>query len=164
MASSRRTRRNAAFSAGINTGGKANFRPIRRRWPSDESTSSAPREPVIEGFDSLGRAPIHIAAASGDCETLRCLLALATCNREVIDLRRGATPLIWATVCGHIEIIELLLGAGANPHATDAKGYTALHYALAGYANCSRAENPDEMEQTEYRQLCMLLLRATGSV
>ena len=164
MASSRRTRRNSAFSAGVKNGGKANFRPVRHRWPSGESTSPVPPEPAIEGFDSLGRAPIHIAAASGDCDTLRCLLAFATSNNEVVDLRRGATPLIWATVCGHIEIVELLLQAGARTTATDVRGYTALQYALAGYANCSQDEHPDETEQREYRQLCMLLLRATGSV
>jgi hypothetical protein len=41
----------------------------------------------------------------------------------------GVAPLHWAAENGHIHIIELLLGAGADINAKNKDGNTPLHYA-----------------------------------
>ena len=38
----------------------------------------------------------------------------------------GRTPLIRASRGGHVEIVEILLAAGAKKDKTDTDGYTAL--------------------------------------
>ena len=42
---------------------------------------------------------------------------------------RGSTPLMHATWYGHIEVIEILLNAGANINLQNKRGNTALHFA-----------------------------------
>jgi len=132
-----------------------------RRLPDQSRTL---RQPPLSGdvqYDTLGRSPIHLAAASGDCKKLQWLIDSSLGDTELPDLRRGATPLIWATVCGHVEIIKLLLSAGANPNAIDRKGHTALHYALSGFANFLESWSEESnSDKQEYRRLCLLLLRA----
>lgn len=52
---------------------------------------------------------------------------------------RGATPLMHAAGNGHIEIVAVLLGAGADCERRDQRGHTALSYAIrAGRAHAAR--------------------------
>jgi hypothetical protein len=43
--------------------------------------------------------------------------------------KHGHNPLIWASICGHSEVIKALLLRGANINHKTAEGRTALHYA-----------------------------------
>ena len=54
----------------------------------------------------------------------------ADCNTSNDE---GATLLMLAAGAGHIEIVEMLIAAGAKVDATDARGWTALMKALFNY-------------------------------
>ncbi len=41
----------------------------------------------------------------------------------------GRTPLMVAAAGGHLEIVKLMVNAGANPFTTDNRGKTVLDYA-----------------------------------
>ena len=66
---------------------------------------------------------------------MRALLSKgATVNLKSIDagLAGGRTPLIAASRQGHVEVVEVLLAAGADVHAKDGEGRDALMWASAG--------------------------------
>ncbi|MBO7605741.1 MAG: ankyrin repeat domain-containing protein [Elusimicrobiaceae bacterium] len=56
-----------------------------------------------------------------------------------VQEENGLTPLIVAAQAGHIEIVKILLEAGANPYITDNRGFSAEHHAIS-YGNVEIAE------------------------
>lgn len=74
--------------------------------------------------------PIHDAAIRGDAEAVRRLLADGT-PVDQFDTTdpygRKTTALFKATMAGRIEVIELLLDAGANPTLLPSDGKSDLH-------------------------------------
>ena len=83
-------------------------------------------------------APIHDAAKSGDLSMIKRLL-----NRGVdIDLRdaeTGGTPLFYAVLTGHNDVVEYLLLKGANITVVTVKGSTILETAaVAGNVDAGR--------------------------
>ena len=52
----------------------------------------------------------------------------------------GPTALMIAAICGHLDCVRLLLGAGANKDMKDDEGWTALMLATdEGHADCAQA-------------------------
>ena len=74
---------------------------------------------------------IHHYCANGD-------LALAA--QHIVEfngdidstLELGTTPLMVASSCGHVEVVECLIEANASIQCTDQDGYSALAYAIVG--------------------------------
>lgn len=78
------------------------------------------------------------AAAEGDAGTIKSLLA-AGALVDACHPRTGQTPLIRAAFFGREEIVQLLLGAGANPGIKDTVGFTALDWANSrGFVRVTR--------------------------
>lgn len=71
--------------------------------------------------------PLHIAAFSGDIDTVEVLVWYCS----YIDEKdcNGWTPLHFAAQQGHVEVLRTLLREGADIHAVDVKGQTSLHKA-----------------------------------
>uniref|UniRef100_A0A3Q3DBI5 Ankyrin repeat domain-containing protein 16 n=1 Tax=Hippocampus comes TaxID=109280 RepID=A0A3Q3DBI5_HIPCM len=82
--------------------------------------------------DTLGVQPVHQVAVTGQDEALRFLV------RELhVDVNQRATglqltSLHYAAKEGHVSTIKTLLDMGADLHAQDKKGRTALHMASIG--------------------------------
>jgi hypothetical protein len=67
---------------------------------------------------------IAIASRDGDLVSLRCELESTT---DSADRRlQGYAPLHLAILYGHIEVVELLLAAGADPNLIDARGQSPI--------------------------------------
>ena len=128
--------------------------------------------------DATGLLPVHRAAYAGDIvETLHLIdregleVGAGPVENDKILSREGATPLHFAALGGHLELVRrlvergadvharthmlqtplhfaagrnvdvmrLLLDAGADPNAIDRQGVTALHPSVReGDANCVR--------------------------
>ncbi|KAE8996754.1 hypothetical protein PR003_g19669 [Phytophthora rubi] len=77
--------------------------------------------------------PFHSAASRNDVLAVRKFLRKKTdvdCLGELgyVGLNRR-TPLHWAAVSGALEVVDLLLEAGADPNFQDAQGRSPLHWA-----------------------------------
>ena len=91
--------------------------------------------------DAKGNLPIHHAARARDAGALKALLADAEggAQPDVQVLRRLTTPLMIAAAAGATACTTVLLEAGAQLHACDSRGRTALHHAAAsGKCECLR--------------------------
>ena len=78
-----------------------------------------------------GDEALHMAAASGDLETVKELVG----GGAAVDARAGL--LDWMALhlsarFGHLSVVEYLVDSGADVHAADRTGETALHYAAHG--------------------------------
>ncbi|XP_057377484.1 transient receptor potential channel pyrexia-like [Daphnia carinata] len=87
--------------------------------------------------DMVGRSALHYAASSSSADAALCLEILIEHGAivDTWDLNGEATPLICASASGRIELVEVLLKAGANVNAglSDSKnldGTTPLVWAV----------------------------------
>lgn len=90
--------------------------------------------------DEDARTPLHWAAAGGNASVLALLLhrlhhadaasASPPAARKCVNAKdeSGLTPLMSAAAGGHTACVRALLDAGADAHARDDKGCTALHF------------------------------------
>ena len=72
-----------------------------------------------------GYTALHIAAQNGDIELVKYFLSLG-CD---VDGEGYATPLLLAAEYGHKEIVDLLIGNGANVNSVDPESCSPLYYA-----------------------------------
>ncbi|KAF5695164.1 transcription activator acu-15 [Fusarium denticulatum] len=77
--------------------------------------------------------PLIVAAVNGNTKELGKQLDVGR-SVDARDLQNGRTLLIWATLGGHADAVDLLLRRSANPHSQDLRNRTALLHAVAnGY-------------------------------
>jgi ankyrin repeat protein len=151
-------------------------------WAAAESHADVLRV-LIEARADLkartrkGFTALHFAARGGDVETARVLLrAGADVNARSqpdspepgrgaayqASLSAGGTPLLVATMRGHVPMALFLLDQGADPDAGDA-GLLPLHWAVGGWEG--NVSNPvygfsDAMSGIQDRQAKLQLVRA----
>ncbi|KAG9002368.1 phosphate system positive regulatory protein pho81 [Tulasnella sp. 427] len=91
--------------------------------------------------NSNGQFPLHLAARDGHADICRLLLTEAKgAGKDQPDKYSEWTPLFHAARYGHLSAVEVLLGAGCNPHTTDDAGMTAAFYAAwYGFIPCMDA-------------------------
>ncbi len=82
---------------------------------------------IINVKNKSGFSPLTIASYSGNLE----IATLLAKHVENIDLNSNVgTPLMAAVYRNNNDIAKMLLDSGADVNITDAKGTTALHYAI----------------------------------
>lgn len=82
----------------------------------------------VNTIDNVGRTPLFDAAETGNVELIEFLLAhKANVNHADID---KTTPLMRACICGKAPAAQAILEAGADLHATNDYGRTALDFVL----------------------------------
>ena len=67
----------------------------------------------------------------GNVEEVRKLLSICMINVDCSDIN-GWSPLYEAAVCGHKDVVQLLLDRGADPNKAQEDGWTPLHRTAVG--------------------------------
>jgi len=97
-------------------------------------------DPAIMTISSTALRPFMIAAAKGYEEVVNYMLRFGVVRAsKCIDAqnKRGETALWWAVRKGHMEVVKLLVEAGANPIMADNDGQAPMDIAqLQGYHQC----------------------------
>ncbi|MGN7812600.1 ankyrin repeat domain-containing protein [Flavobacterium sp. 22076] len=91
---------------------------------ASNSTSVAKNEITVSAV--YEGTPLVVAVAKGDIDTVKKFIEYgANVNEKADDM----SPLMTAARYNKVEIIKVLLAAGARPSDKNEKGYTALKYA-----------------------------------
>ena len=87
--------------------------------------------------DSKGRGFIHAACALWEPGFVAISLLFLLSIGTDVNLRDdgGQTPLHYLAAWGNLDLVRMLVSAGANPRATDNDGWTVLHSAAKGGNN-----------------------------
>lgn len=76
-----------------------------------------------------GWSPLHLAVMTEEVAIIKALLE-AGAMLDMVD-NDGQTPLLQACLGGNLEVVRLLLAAGANPAHQNKQAHSALHYLAA---------------------------------
>lgn len=92
--------------------------------------------------DEHGETALHLAARFGHLESAKALLetcSVGTVNLNMPENTFGWTPILLASVDGHLPIVEFLVAAGADLTQPDSSGWTAIEHAtLRGHMNIAK--------------------------
>ncbi len=85
----------------------------------------------LAGSGSTTERRGYAAESAGYGDTERHSFRRHRADVNAREQRYGDTALMWAAVAGHVDVVRLLIEAGADVRAVDDEGVTALHLARA---------------------------------
>ena len=86
---------------------------------------------LLQHIDPSSAKLIHLSCANGDLALVAEQIVSSGTNVDS-HIVLGITPLMIASSCGHVEIVECLIQAEANANSTDQNGFPPLAYAITG--------------------------------
>lgn len=99
--------------------------PLAAQQKSGKAASA--KQPTGNATSDVN-ADIGTAARKGDTATVQALLKSPGSDINALGLE-NKTPLMWAALYGHLELVKTLVAAGARVEEADSSGATALVHA-----------------------------------
>lgn len=84
---------------------------------------------LLEERDNEGYTPLHLCTINGNQTITRFLVAKSDTDYHNSCDNEQHTAIHWATVCGELECLDILIDAKANPSTSDMHGAYPIHYA-----------------------------------
>lgn len=109
----------------------------------------------INWRDATGETALHVAARFGHDECAKVIIEGSESNKADLEIGENSyawTPLHVAAVDGHLQVVKLLIGAGADVSRLDSSGWTAKeHAALRGHMDIAKllAEHTPEEKNAD---------------
>ena len=113
-----------AVMAAIQTGTAKDVRNASTAFAAGAST-------VKEVRDGDGRRCVHVAAARGDVEVIKCLVCELGCETDARD-EEGFTALMTAASMGNVDAVKCFIELGADAKALTKSGAGAMHQIVMG--------------------------------
>lgn len=113
-----------AVMAAIQTGTAKDVRQASTAFAAGAST-------VKEVRDGDGRRCVHVAAARGDVEVIKCLVCELGCETDARD-EEGFTALMTAASMGNLDAVKCFIELGADAKALTKSGAGAMHQIVMG--------------------------------
>ncbi|XP_026385317.1 ankyrin-2-like [Papaver somniferum] len=111
---------NAAISGKLNR-----FKELIAKYDDGRGLANT----VMSVKDDNGVGVIHFAAEEGKLNVLKYLIEELGLDVNMKNDAKGESPFYHAVLGGNINIVDYLLGKGANPNTSNTNGATPLHYA-----------------------------------
>lgn len=128
----------------------------------DAEKAFAAKPSLLNQTDNAGYVPLHEAALNGKAKCVKYLLDCG-CKVDPLGGQDKDTPLMDAVENKHVDVVELLLAAGADPRLRDVKGRNAMD--LARGLDDSSDDDDDDSTRDKLIgliQSAMEKLRGTG--
>ena len=114
--------------------------------------------------DKTGKNPIHLAVKKGSLEIVERLIEAEPRLLNLLDAR-GHTPLFWAALYGHVDIVEYLVNKGASlkhavPHPSSRCYGTLTILPFVRALQYQRQDNKDL--SARYKDIGDIFLRASA--
>ena len=122
-----------ALMAGIPLSGGLGTEAVAQQGKEPKMVSESEQD----GKEPMSRSPmgqrdaLHEATRRGDAATVQYLLETQGVDPDRVDAL-GRTALHYAAANGYGEVVEALLGSGAQVNLVDADGFSPLHRAIQG--------------------------------
>ncbi|XP_013833466.1 ankyrin repeat domain-containing protein 66 isoform X3 [Sus scrofa] len=101
-----------------------------REFPKGHVSSHSCFSLVMELIKLSDMTKLHQAVAAGDYNSVKRILKKGLCDPNHKDMDwNDRTPLHWAAIKGHLEVLQLLIDHGARPCLVTDVGWTPAHFA-----------------------------------
>lgn len=107
------------------------------------------KPPLVEWQDNEGNIPLHLAVINGNLPLTKLFLRLMSPEQVNIGDYELHTTVHWATVCGELECLAVVVESGGVDCATaDIYGAHPLHYATQSFVAATGIDIPGNMNGT----------------
>jgi ankyrin repeat protein len=112
---------------------EANFINLLNAYIETKNNSMTRLQHTFQEYQSEGKTLLHIASSTGKFKAAEHIIAKCPDVSQIINLedQNHYTPIINATICESLPLMELLIANGANVKTTNKDGASALNFAAA---------------------------------
>ena len=101
---------------------------IKESWGIFDDQQTGEARDMPDGLWDMGETALHIAVYARDMDTVSFLASAGAAEKDFRN-QYGESLLHWATLRGHLELMQVLIDGGANVLASNIHGDIPLHWA-----------------------------------
>jgi ankyrin repeat protein len=118
---------------GTNADDEEKFISLLDSYVATKNDSMAKLQQTFQEYQSEGKTLLHVACSTGKYRAAEVIIAKCPDVSQIINLQdqNNYTPIINATICESLPLMQLLIDNGADVKMTNKDGASALNFAAA---------------------------------